>query len=175
MEHRLIVENEMNADVGNQVMLQVGANFSLHRQHDGGWQPIDTAPKDGTIVEIRCTYGVAPWYGLYRWTKQVTMPVYEKHADGGYTSRMQTMDSPGWHKVGDESAGFSEDSSVTWRPYKGAELAYVDPTGGAQNSMAYWRGASAAKAGLPLDAFEADTKHNEKSGWWDSFVNWLTR
>lgn len=31
------------------------------------WQPIETAPRDGTIVELRCTYGMEPWTGWFLW------------------------------------------------------------------------------------------------------------
>ena len=33
-----------------------------------GWKPIESAPKDGTIVEIRCKYGIDPWYGEFKWS-----------------------------------------------------------------------------------------------------------
>lgn len=35
----------------------------------GGWQSMDTAPKDGSIIEIMNTYGLVPWYGLFKWSK----------------------------------------------------------------------------------------------------------
>jgi hypothetical protein len=150
----------------NTAALQRGAEFALYRQYDQEWQPITTAPKDGTIIEVRCTYGVAPWYGLFHWTKQITLLTQ--------TGKLVTSDSPGWHKVGEEASGFSEGPSFSWRPYKGTATAYVDPTGGMQNSAAYWRGAVAAKSGLPLNAFESQAKRNEDAdSWWGRFLNWL--
>lgn len=137
----------------NNQWLQQGAQAArVLTVAEPGWQPISSAPKDGTVIEVRCTYGVAPWYGLFRWTKQITI-------DGA------TFDSPGWHRVGDDRIGFTEDSTFTWRPYNGASSAYVDPTDGAQMTDAYWRGAAAAKAGLPLDAFEPSR--------WTRLWNWL--
>jgi hypothetical protein len=31
------------------------------------WQGMSTAPRDGTIIEIECRYGIEPWRGLFRW------------------------------------------------------------------------------------------------------------
>lgn len=45
----------------------------------------------------------------------------------------------------------------------GTPQTYVDPTGGMQNDMAYWRGAVAAKRGLPLDAFEKTAARNARN------------
>ncbi len=109
--------------------------FSNSQPNRDGWQPIATAPHDGTVVEVRCTYGVAPWYGIFRWTKR-------------------EWGDEGWVRVGDERSGFSEDPSFSWRPYAGATSSYVDPTGGAQDRPEYWRRAAAVRSGLPPDYFE---------------------
>lgn len=115
-----------------------GAFHATRMSQQNDWRPITEAPRNGTVIEIRCTYGVAPWFGLYRW-----------------------ITPPGrWAKVGDDNFGFSEGPSFSWRPYHGVATEYVDPTGGAQDSMAYWRGAVAAKYGLPLNAFEEITEQN---------------
>lgn len=106
---------------------------------DEGWRSMDSAPKDGTIIEVRCTYGVAPWYGLFRWTTK-----YLALSNGG---KILVEDStPGWHSP-TENAGFTADSTFTWRPYKGSSTAYDDPTHGAQKTNAYWL--SAARAYRP--------------------------
>lgn len=37
-----------------------------------GWQPIETAPRDGTMLRVRGSsgpYGVYEWYGYARWMK----------------------------------------------------------------------------------------------------------
>jgi hypothetical protein len=61
------------------------------------------------------TYGVAPWYGLFKWSPE------DKH----------------WVRVDRTKEFVSEDACLFWRPYKGTGK-YVDPTGGAQNKIAYW-------------------------------------
>lgn len=104
-----------NWDINNQEMLASGAYHRVARP--GEWQPLETAPKDGTIIEIRCTYGVAPWYGLYHWVET-------------------ELFGPKWAKVGDDSLGIADDDgSFSWRLYEGDSEAYIDPTGGAQDSQ----------------------------------------
>ena len=122
--------------------LGAAAQQTRHRVDD--WQHLSTAPRDGTVVEMRCTYGVAPWYGLFRWTNEVIGP------DG---TVLFTRDYPEWVGYVDPSLSVTEDEHLRWRPYNGS-LPYVDPTGGAQNEGAYWRGAVATKFGLPADHFE---------------------
>ena len=109
---------------------------SMYVSHD--WMQIATAPQDGTVVEIRCTYGVAPWYGAYRFV------------DGR------------WINFNDPSRIFHPDTSFTWRPLLVSPNEYKDPTGGLQYEMAYWRGAMAYERGLPLDTFESIAAANER-------------
>lgn len=90
-----------------------------------GWDPINTAPRDGTIIEVQCNYGVAPWFGLYRWE------------DGGSGAR--------WWEVGGFDSSFTEGGSFSWRPYTGDPERYIDPTGGEQDTRNYWL----AAAGYP--------------------------
>ena len=44
--------------------LQMGAYYRSIAHDMAEWQPMDTAPRDGTVVEIRQSYGVAPWYAV---------------------------------------------------------------------------------------------------------------
>jgi len=104
----------------------------LNGQSD--WMPMDTAPRDGTVIEVRCTYGVAPWYGLHKWVED------------RYGRR--------WCDAVDDRKSVDEGYYLTWRPYRGAIADYVDPTNGAQNDSAYWRRAIAVKHGLRPDYFE---------------------
>jgi hypothetical protein len=112
----------------------VGARFRSELDGGTNWAPMATAPRDGTVIELRCTYGVAPSYGLYAWDAEW----------------------PWWKSVKDPRTGFMVDAetSLKWRPCVGDPAGYVDPTGGAQNDMAYWRGAAAASGGLDPDTFE---------------------
>jgi len=98
----------------------------------GGWQPMASAPRNGTPIEVRCTYGAAPWYGLFRWTDEMSS---EDQNGVVHTMRSQAKR---WAKVGNDCSGFTEDSTFSWRPYAGQSQAYVDPTGGAQNTQKYW-------------------------------------
>lgn len=43
---------------------------SISASFNGDWRPVATAPRDGTIVEMLETYGIAPWYGIFRWTRE---------------------------------------------------------------------------------------------------------
>lgn len=99
----------------------------------GGWRSVKTAPRDGTVVEMIETFGVAPWYGLFQWTKG--------KSEG--TDRMP----PIWFQLDTRQPGtvVTEDECLFWRPYKGTVKDYVDPTGGFQKSIAYWCTAMHAK------------------------------
>ena len=143
----------MDYDVNNHEMLSAGAYYSHHGEAGGGWRPMNSAPRDGTPVEIRCTYGVAPWYGIYRWTTKSSA----MGTDGKVT---EFEGAPSWQKVPSDGGSFDEWTSFSWRPFRGDVAQYKDPTGGAQDSMAYWRGAAAVRHGLPLDAFENDVQEN---------------
>lgn len=117
--------------------LHIGAQHFHQGQEMGDWLPWQTAPRDGTPIEIRCTYGVAPWYGVYQFVNGE------------------------WIKFNDQRSGLMDGGvSCTWRPLQVAPENYVDPTGGAQKTAAYWRGAVAAKYGLPLGTFEAEARKN---------------
>lgn len=94
------------------------------------WQEMSTAPRDGTPIEVRCTYGIAPWYGLYIWGVEPEWPDSD----------------PRWMQVGDPCAGICENMSFQWRPYQGDPLAYIDPTHGAQETMEYWQAASRCRS-----------------------------
>ena len=164
------INNTLSTPTSNTgVYLSVGAAARQGAYDGQGWRPIGTAPKDGTIIEIRCTYGVAPWYGIFIWKETVVL-----RDNNGESFEVRR---PGWRRVGDDSSSFEEGPSFAWRPYRGSTISYVDPTGGAQDSPAYWRGAAAASQGLPLDIFEKLTQRNaekaeRKVGFWDWFFRW---
>lgn len=136
--------------------LQLGAHAQLTAgSSSGGWRSMDSAPRDGTLVGLKNTYGVAPWYCVARWTDEAI-------AIGENGERHPfKMSEPSWQKP--EGGGPCGEQWLHWRPYDGSPEAYVDPTGGMQNDMAYWRGAVASRYGLPLDHFEAMAERNAKS------------
>lgn len=94
----------------------------LPKSPPAGWNDIATAPRDGTVIEIRNDYGIAPWYGIYKW------------ADGR-----------GWVDATDDRKGTADGEFLSWRHYNRTVADYVDPTNGAQMSKSYWRRA----AGFP--------------------------
>jgi hypothetical protein len=133
--------------------LQAGARQQdFDSRNFDGWCSMDTAPRDGTWVELMCTYGVAPWYCIARWADEQVA----SGPDGSITKFKSSR--PSW--VTPEGGGPFDEGSLHWRPYAGNVASYRDPTGGMQNDMAYWRGAVAAKYGLPLDHFEKTAARN---------------
>lgn len=149
--------------------LEVGAQHS-RQSASREWRSMDSAPRDGTVIEIMCTYGVAPWYDLVKWTNEYKAWCVGGDDAGHYIT--MTSSEPSWRSVTKGSSPASE-SSLKWRPYNGDPANYVDPTGGMQDDMAYWRGAVAAKYGLPLDHFEELAERNRRANnkkWWQFWL-----
>lgn len=152
--------------------LQCGAHQQrFESRQSGDWQSMDTAPRDGTWVELKCTYGVAPWYCIARWTDEQIA-----YGRNGTTTPFRAK-QPSWTKP--KGGGPFDEGSLQWRPYVGEVTSYIDPTGGMQDDPAYWRGAVASKHGLPLDYFEeavarsarrnvalAEPSKTEHRPWW---------
>lgn len=74
------------------------------------WQPINTAPHDGTIIEIENTWGVHPWHDLRQWSNE----------------------NQWWQSVTKSNRGTTCEnraSKVTcrWRPYGGNISTYRGP------------------------------------------------
>lgn len=88
------------------------------------WQRIESAPRDGTPIELKNDYGIAPWYGLFKWV----------------TDR-------GWVDANNDSIGCGDGPWLSWRTYEDDPASYVDPTGGFQESTEYWRAASGKNGG----------------------------
>lgn len=130
--------------------LEVGAyQHRAELQNFDGWRSMETAPRDGTVVEIKNSYGVAPWYDLMKWTDE-TVAMNQDGISEPYKTDY------GWRSVKRLGHGLASESHSHWRPYQGDASGYEDPTGGLQWDMAYWRGAVAAKYGLPLNHFEEE-------------------
>lgn len=123
----------------------------------GGWRDMSTAPRDGTPIEVKCTYGVAPTYQLSYWSDERRV-----HESNGLTIERNTGECNWWSTDTKIGSTYSDEASLVWRPYEGDPKAYVDPTRGAQKDMAYWRGAVAASGGLPPDTFEAKAAANAR-------------
>ena len=82
---------------------------------DRSWRDMATAPRDGTTVELVCTYGVMPWYDLHRW------------------------DGRTWRNARQSCKSVSDEQHLKWRPTRQDPASYVDPTNGEQETEAYWR------------------------------------
>jgi hypothetical protein len=140
-----------------QMMNYTSGTFTTVPINDG-WRSMDSAPHDGTIIEVRCTYGVAPWYGLFYWTNGVERTTFQGQ-------QIELHGQPRWAKVNEPQSSFSDDPTFSWRPYTGSAQTYVDPTGGAQDTEQYWRRAAARKSGLPANTFEPSL--------FSKFKNWI--
>lgn len=108
------------------------------------WKPISTAPRDGTFIEVMETYGIAPWYGLFRWTREnpsseiiVCDPKDGHCSPSPKKTETWLSEKPKWIS-GDGHSVSDDDKCLFWRPYSGSSDKYKDPTGGAQNGTAYW-------------------------------------
>lgn len=111
-------------------------NIHAHRARarssalSSGWQSMSSAPRDGSIIELRCDYGIAPWFGLFRW------------------------DGERWSNAIRDGSSVSGEDTLTWRHTTAFTSNYVDPTGGQQDDPHYWRVAAARSYGLSDDYFE---------------------
>jgi hypothetical protein len=104
-----------------------------------GWNNINAAPRDGTVIEIQNNWGVAPWFGLYKWV-------------GGR----------GWQDAADERSSVSDGEHLSWRSYSGDLVAYVDPLNGAQDTMEYWDDAVVRATGGLLNPAVERAKNQQR-------------
>jgi hypothetical protein len=116
------------------------------------WQSIQTAPRDGTLIEIRNSYGIAPWYDIFRW---------HHCGDARDVFEWQSVRRAG-HSIMQGAEPF-----LSWRPFSGNIDFYTDPSHGAQDTPQYWRQAVARKYNLPKNYFEPAT------GWWGRILKVL--
>ena len=86
-----------------------------------GWNNIQDAPRDGTVIEIQNNYGIAPTWNICRWERN------------------------GWQNANDPNSGVGDGPWLSWKPYAGEVSDYRDPTNGQQETNDYWLLA----AGLP--------------------------
>jgi hypothetical protein len=97
------------------------------------WRSMGSAPRDGTVIEIRQSYGIQPWFGLFKWV--VEKGVLHCPAGGGEC----VPDPGGWKDATNPNRGVFGEDTMSWRPYGGSAAAYRDPTNGAQFTSQYWR------------------------------------
>lgn len=109
------------------------------------WLGMSSAPRDGTVIEIRNSYGVVPWYSIFRWSDEMMVQCYRSETMPDGTLRkidlgfqLTKLGAPRWVDV--DRPGHSVDANderyLHWRP--ASDGAYVDPTNGAQNTAGYW-------------------------------------
>lgn len=105
-----------------------------------GWQPISSAPRDGTIIEICCTFGVAPWYGLYKWEGGEQCSNQNQSLAHGLAGMQGSPGRQGrdWVDVRDPLKSVTDGDYLQWRPTNATAESYVDPTHGAQETTEYW-------------------------------------
>lgn len=69
------------------------------------WQNMKTAPRDGTVVEIKNAYGLMPTYGRGK---------FDQHR--------------GWIDASDPDKGWFDERSLFWRPDSGVDIESFNPT-----------------------------------------------
>lgn len=74
---------------------------------ESDWQDMNSAPRDGTVVEIKNSYGLLPTYGLFQW-------------DTNWGGKWSSATQPGSGLVSGVEHKFQ------WRPYAGDSANYVD-------------------------------------------------
>jgi hypothetical protein len=104
------------------------------------FRTIDSAPRDGTVIELQINAGFRPWYGLHRW------------------------DGDRWVNATDPSSSLVSESNVCWRPYAGDPDHYIDATGGAQFTYRYW---GVPRDGVFTEQNETE---EQKPRWWERLL-----
>jgi len=87
------------------------------------WQPMSTAPRNGTIIEIECRYGVKPWRRLHKWSNVRRMEI-------GGEIRELIFDEPSWVSIPNEANSIAFENSCVWRPWSGPIEEFHDPLAG---------------------------------------------
>lgn len=105
------VDGDVQAVIGNIFCTKFGEDWSPSDPHSSeqaaqGWQPIETAPKDGTPVDLFSQYG-RRWCN-YRWDKQIRRGMW---SDAAYAHRV-------WH----DRPCMYEASVTHWMPIPSAPV-----------------------------------------------------
>lgn len=105
------------------------------------WRSMSSAPRDGTVIEIRNAYGICPWHGIFKWASSMRMEWYTHDENGRrFLGIEETPCNPCWvdvYRVGHRLDADSE-RYCSWRPYDLDLRVYIDPTHGAQGRPEYW-------------------------------------
>src|SRR5690242_7899141 len=85
-----------------------------------GWRNMDTAPRDGTEIEIKCTYGYKPSFMKARWTNdKYAGPIWQSTQRLEYTNLVtgEKGSSPGcFVEDVDSGSNGANNSNLRWRP-----------------------------------------------------------
>ena len=84
-----------------------------------GFNPMNTAPRDGRWIEVANNAGVATHYGLYRWKDE-----YRCFVGNETPNSFSSFDE--------------KNPAFSWRETSATPSNYEDPTGGMQHTRAYW-------------------------------------
>ncbi len=93
------------------MIVSVAAGYGVRALlDDNGWQSMASAPRDGTVIEIRNDYGVMSSYGLYRWSS----------------------DGIPWLSATQPMTGYGHDMEqhLRWRAYSGDPTSYDEGRSG---------------------------------------------
>lgn len=118
-----------------------------------GWQNMDKAPRDGTIIEIRNAFGLLPTYSINKWTVITSGGVYADFAwvdakpqppcpkGSSWSKEIKDKDGNviGWSGgsscFGPSAFMKDADPGLAWRPFTGDPAKYVAPN----PTTAQWR------------------------------------
>jgi hypothetical protein len=151
-----------------------GNDMHTTTNEEPDWRSMDSAPRDGTVIEIANSYGIRPWYDLYRWEGPQpgeepavgTIGTHTQDAAANHTHSFSSL--RGWKSATRPGHGLRADDEehFRWRPYVGDPAAYVDPTNGAQETEEYWRGAAASQHDRPTESWPLVSIQQEEWGEW---------
>lgn len=107
------------------------------------WRRIESAPKDGTVIEIQNSFGIRPWYGLFKWDNKMPITTYACNGEPSTCSvvSVKTQNIPySWVQVNESGTALdmADIDYLRWRPYH-RHGAYVDPIMDLQTIPGYWQ------------------------------------
>lgn len=98
------------------ILIQAAPAFAMNCYSEPlpGFMPMAIAPRDGTVIELQSTFGIAQNYELSKWAP-VSSWITEK----------------AWIDVTPSSAGafYKDENCLSWRPFHGIQADYKEPDG----------------------------------------------